>query len=112
MARTQTSAVSELAHNTGHQPLWNEVEFTDCDPHYYTRRVKEAIHVRLRLDNINRESGIEIPDAWVPSDSGPLREQISENAPVILFSKTLQDEHGPEFFSNYFYTKLKFTYGL
>ena len=38
--------------------------------------------MRLRPDNINRESGIEIPDAWMPSDSGLLREQISENAPV------------------------------
>ena len=35
---------------------------------------------RLRPDNINKESGI--PDAWMPSDSGPLREQISENSPV------------------------------
>ena len=38
--------------------------------------------MRLRPDNINRESGIKIPDARMPSDSGPLREQISENAPV------------------------------
>ena len=38
--------------------------------------------MRLRPDNINRESGIEIPDAWMPSDSGPPREQIGENAPV------------------------------
>ena len=37
--------------------------------------------MRLRPDNINRESGIEIPDARMPSDSGPLKEQISENAP-------------------------------
>ena len=39
-ARTETSAVSEHAHNTGHKPLWNEVKFIERDPHYYTRRVK------------------------------------------------------------------------
>ena len=44
LARTQTSAVSEHAHKTGHYPLWNEVKFIDRDPHWYTRRVKEAIH--------------------------------------------------------------------
>ena len=44
--RTEISAVSEVAHNTGHKPLWNEVKFIDRDPYYYTRRVKEAIHVR------------------------------------------------------------------
>ena len=46
LARTQTSAVSEHANNTGHNPLWNEVKFIDRDPHWYTRRVKEAIHLR------------------------------------------------------------------
>ena len=63
LARTETSAVSEHAHNTGHKPLWNEVKFIDRDPYYYTRRVKEAIHIRLHPGNINRDSGIEIPEA-------------------------------------------------
>ena len=34
LARTETSAVSEHAHNTGHKPLWNEVKFIDHDPCY------------------------------------------------------------------------------
>ena len=38
---------SRLSHanNTGHNPLWNEVKFIDRDPHWYARRVKEAIHI-------------------------------------------------------------------
>ena len=89
LARTETSAVSEHAHNIGHRPLWNEVKFIDRDPYYYTRRVKEAIHIRLHPNNINRDSGIEIPEAWMPTikktrkgepwDSGPPREQITES---------------------------------
>ena len=67
LARTQTSAVSEHANNTGYDPLWNEVKFTDRDPHWYTRRVKEAIHIRLHPNNINRDSGIEIPEVWMPT---------------------------------------------
>ena len=67
LARTQTFAVSEHAHKTGHYPLWNEVKFIDRDPHWYTRRVKEAIHIRLHPDNINRDSRIEIPEAWMPT---------------------------------------------
>ena len=66
-ARTQTSAVSEYAHKTGHYPLWNEVKFIDRDPHWYTGRVKEAIHIRLHPDNINRDSGIEISETWMPT---------------------------------------------
>ena len=67
LARTETSAVSEHAHNTGHKPLWSEIKFLDRDPYYYMRRVKEGIDVRLHPDNINRDSGIEIPEAWMPT---------------------------------------------
>ena len=63
LAHNQTSAVLEHAHNTGHYLLWNEVKFIDCDPHCDTRRVKEVIHIRLHPKNINRDSGIEIPEA-------------------------------------------------
>ena len=44
LARTQTSAVSENTNEMGHLPIWKEVKFIDRDPHWYTRRVKEAIH--------------------------------------------------------------------
>ena len=62
LARTQTSAVSEQANETGHLPNWKEVKFIDRDPHWHTRRVKEAIHIRLHPNNISRDSGIETYD--------------------------------------------------
>ena len=43
LARTQTSAVSEHAHMTGHHPLWNEVKFIDRDSHWYTRTLITSI---------------------------------------------------------------------
>ena len=67
LACTETSAVSDHVHNTGQKPLWNEVKFINRDPYYYTRRVKESIHIRLHPDNINRDSGIEIPETWMPT---------------------------------------------
>ena len=48
------ACISEPAHNTGHHPLWNEVKFIDCDPHWHTHRVKEAIHIILHPNNIDR----------------------------------------------------------
>ena len=45
------------AHNTGHKPLWNEVKFIDRDPYYYTRKVKEAIHVRASCFIRSRMTG-------------------------------------------------------
>lgn len=32
----------------------------------YTRKVKEAIYIRLDPNNINRDNGAEIPEAWMP----------------------------------------------
>ena len=58
---------AEHANKFGHYPLWHEVQFIDRDPHWYTRRVKEAIHIRLHPNNVNRDSGIEIPDGWMPT---------------------------------------------
>ena len=83
LTRTETSAVSDHTHNTVHKPPWNEVNFIDRDPYCYTRRVKEAIHIRLHPSNINRDCGIVISEAWMPTtgepcDSGPPNEQITE----------------------------------
>ena len=54
LARTETFAVLERAHNTGHKPLWNDVKFIDRDPYYYTHRVKEPIHKRLHPNKIKK----------------------------------------------------------
>ena len=35
--------------------------------HWYTRRVKEAIQIRLHPNNINRDNGIDIPEEWLPT---------------------------------------------
>ena len=66
-ARTQTSAVSEHANESGYISIWSKVKFIDRDPHWYTRRVKEDIHARLHPNNMNRDSGIEIPETRIPS---------------------------------------------
>ena len=54
----------------GRQVLLNcgvKLAFLDRDPYYYTRRVKEAVHIRLHPNDINRVSGREIPEAWMPT---------------------------------------------
>ena len=42
------------------------VKFIDRDNHWYTRKVREAIHIRLYPNN-NRDNGIEFPEAWMPT---------------------------------------------
>ena len=41
-----------------------KIKFIDCDPHFYTCRVKEAIHITPHSNNVKKDNGIEIPEAW------------------------------------------------
>ena len=68
LARCHTSAVAEHVNATGHGPSWNDVKCIDREPHWHTRRAKvQAIQIRLHANNINRDNGIEIPEAWMPT---------------------------------------------
>ena len=67
LSRVDGSAVAEHAWGAGHHPDWDNVRCVDQEHHWYTRRVKEAIHIRLRQRNINRDSGIDIPGFWLPT---------------------------------------------
>ena len=84
LSRTQTSAISEHANKTGHYPRWDKVKCIDRDPHWYSRRVEEAIHRRLHPNNINRDSGIEIPESWMPTlrqhDNRPVPQRTPEGS--------------------------------
>ena len=86
---TQTSAVSEYANMTGHYTLWVEVKFIDQDPHWYSHRVKEAIHIRLHLNNINMDCGIEIPEVWMPM----IRQHSSRSLPQTTAEGTVSSSN-------------------
>ncbi len=64
LAHTQTSAISERANETGYLPLWNQVKLsivTLTNTHAGSKRVSKSVYPI----NINRDSGIEIPEAWI-----------------------------------------------
>ena len=63
LVRTESSAVLEHANETGHIRCGRK--FIHRDSHWHTRKVKEAIHIRLNPNNINRHNGFEIPEAWI-----------------------------------------------
>ena len=54
----------------------------DRGSHWYTRMVKEALHIRLHLNNINRDDGIEIPEELIPTNKKhngrPVRQRTAE----------------------------------
>ena len=90
-AQTQNSAVSEHANETRHQPLWKEVKFIDTEKHWYARKVKEAIRIRLNPNNINRDNGAEIPKAWIP----PIRKHQSQRCATNkrTFEENVENEN-------------------
>ena len=57
LRRTDNSAVAEHAWNNQHQPDWDGVQCLSQERHWYTRRVKEAINIRLNPNNFNRDNG-------------------------------------------------------
>jgi len=65
LRRTDSSAVAEHAWENQHQPDWDGVQCISQERHWYTRRVKEAINIRLKPDNFNRDNGIDIPEFWI-----------------------------------------------
>ena len=67
-SRTQTSANSERGRKTGHNTLYEGAKLIYRDPYWYSCRAKETIHLKLHPDNINSDSGIEIPEPWQPNN--------------------------------------------
>ena len=68
-SKSQTTAVAEHTNEIGHYLLWGNVKLLIAThTHWYIihRRVKEAVHIRPHPDNINRDNGIETPEAWMP----------------------------------------------
>ena len=64
LQRVDSSAVAEHAWGEQHQPDWQGVTCLTQEKHWYARRVKEAITIRLHPQNINRDNGLEIPEFW------------------------------------------------
>ena len=92
LSRTQTSAVSEHANKTGNYPLWDEVKFIDRDPHWYSRRVKEAIHLRPHPNTINGDSRIEMVQIVRLSKSTLLSdEDLQYDIKVTIVRQTINE---------------------
>jgi len=59
---------------------------------WYTRRVKGAIHIRLHPNNIKRDSGIEIPEAWIPT----IQKHNSRSTTKRTYEGTTSNSHNED----------------
>ena len=96
LTRHHVYHVSEHTKETGHYPLWDEIKFIDRDSHWYTRRVKEAIHIRLHPNNINKDNEMEIPEAWMPTVKKHSRRMVQQRTPEGTTSRrNIEDRSAP-----------------
>ena len=60
------SALSTYNLRTGHTFDWNNIKVVDMEPRRDQRKVTEAIHIRIRSVDINRELGYDMPPIYMP----------------------------------------------
>jgi hypothetical protein len=62
----EKSAVAEHSINAGHKIDFNNVSVLDRASGYMDHLIKEAIQVRINQNNINRDNGFTLSQAWNP----------------------------------------------
>ena len=60
------SAVNEhvTRSNNAHQINWNNVKVPENEPKDFPRKVLEAIHIRKKGPNLNRDKGLDLNPVW------------------------------------------------
>ena len=61
-----SSAIYEHIHATGHSITPEDTKILTTEPHTTKRKVKEAIHIKMRRPSLNRDSGSDLPSVYTP----------------------------------------------
>ena len=63
--KRDSSPVAQHMQSTGHNIDWNNTEILDREANWFRRGVKEAIHIRRRRPDLNRDQGRHnLPRNW------------------------------------------------
>ncbi|KAJ4433104.1 hypothetical protein ANN_15361 [Periplaneta americana] len=50
-----------------HKILFDHTKVINKSSHYWDRTIKEAIEIKLEKNNFNRDSGLQLSQAWTPA---------------------------------------------
>ena len=64
--RVKKSALAEHYHHTGHHLCIEDTKFIAKIDHYEKRKIWEALEIELQKNNLNRDDGMQISEAWKP----------------------------------------------
>jgi len=64
--RTRTSALAEHSFKTRHHVRLEDTKILAKENHLFKRRIREAIEIRKHPSNLNRDSGLDLSENWLP----------------------------------------------
>jgi hypothetical protein len=64
--RIRTSALAEHSTKTKHHVRLEDTKILAKENHLFKRRIREAIEIRKHPSNLNRDSGLELSESWLP----------------------------------------------
>ncbi len=59
-----SSALSEHQIDSRHHIDWDSTRIIDRETEYFSRKVREAIHIRRQRPEMNRDGGLELPHIY------------------------------------------------
>ncbi|KAJ4434821.1 hypothetical protein ANN_23392 [Periplaneta americana] len=63
----EKSAVAQHSIEKEHKILFDHTKVINKSSHYWDRTIKEAIEIKLEKNNFNRDSGLQLSQAWTPA---------------------------------------------
>ena len=64
--RSSKSALAEHVHSSSHYICIEDVKLVRKEDHYLKRKIKEAIEIEKRKNNLNRDDGLKLSNTWKP----------------------------------------------
>ena len=64
--RIKKSAIVEHCYNTKHYMCFENAEVLASIPHYYKRRIREALEIKKFMYNLNSDYGLNLKEYWIP----------------------------------------------
>lgn len=64
--RTSKSSLAEHVHSSSQYIYMEEVKLVRKEEHYLKRKIKEAIEIEKRRNNLNQDDGLKVRNTWKP----------------------------------------------
>jgi hypothetical protein len=78
--QSKKSSLAEHSQEVGHHICIENTKFIAKMEHYGKRKIREAIEIELERNNLNRDEGLKISEAWKPILHNLMRNNNNNNS--------------------------------